>query len=578
MSRPPMKKRSRSTSVELPTQRPSTDPVSAYAWDVLKGKIVAGRLVRFACERHFRDLRDGHKRGLAWNPEAAQHAIDFNRFLRHSKGEWAGQPIILSPWQQFIHGSVFGWMRADGLRRFRVAYLELGRKNGKSTVAAAVALQGLMGDKEPGSEVFSAATKRDQARLVFDEARRMVLGSPRLKSSVRVLQRVLVHEPSGSNFIPLSSDERTLDGLNPHFVIIDELHRHKSRAVLDVLDTAMGSRRQPLLWIITTAGSSDTQTVYAAETTYAAQVLDGSVKDDSYFAYIATLDPEDRWDDPKVWIKANPNLGISVKMDDLRRQALKASRSPPSLIAFKRLRLNMRTSDSAQAIDMAVWRKNSGGPFDPAELQGRPFYGAFDLSSRIDLSAWVKLFPPRDEERTWKVVCRFWMPGDTVQDKSDRDRVQYQRWIDEGLIDATGGNVIDHNEIQRVILEDCRLHEPRAIAYDRWNAVQLAVALENNGLPVFEFAQNVRNYSAPTKQLEAMLLSEQLDHGDNEVLAWMASNLHVVLHENDNLMPSKKNSTSRVDGIVSLIMCIAKSMEDEDIEGIDRFLSGPVTG
>jgi phage terminase large subunit-like protein len=573
-----MKKRSRSTSVELPTQRPSTDPVSAYAWDVLKGKIVAGRLVRFACERHFRDLRDGHKRGLAWNPEAAQHAIDFNRFLRHSKGEWAGQPIILSPWQQFIHGSVFGWMRADGLRRFRVAYLELGRKNGKSTVAAAVALQGLMGDKEPGSEVFSAATKRDQARLVFDEARRMVLGSPRLKSSVRVLQRVLVHEPSGSNFIPLSSDERTLDGLNPHFVIIDELHRHKSRAVLDVLDTAMGSRRQPLLWIITTAGSSDTQTVYAAETTYAAQVLDGSVKDDSYFAYIATLDPEDRWDDPKVWIKANPNLGISVKMDDLRRQALKASRSPPSLIAFKRLRLNMRTSDSAQAIDMAVWRKNSGGPFDPAELQGRPFYGAFDLSSRIDLSAWVKLFPPRDEERTWKVVCRFWMPGDTVQDKSDRDRVQYQRWIDEGLIDATGGNVIDHNEIQRVILEDCRLHEPRAIAYDRWNAVQLAVALENNGLPVFEFAQNVRNYSAPTKQLEAMLLSEQLDHGDNEVLAWMASNLHVVLHENDNLMPSKKNSTSRVDGIVSLIMCIAKSMEDEDIEGIDRFLSGPVTG
>jgi phage terminase large subunit-like protein len=170
------------------------------------------------------------------------------------------------------------------------------------------------------------------------------------------------------------------------------------------------------------------------------------------------------------------------------------------------------------------------------------------------------------------------MPGDTVQDKSDRDRVQYQRWIDEGLIDATGGNVIDHNEIQRVILEDCRLHEPRAIAYDRWNAVQLAVALENNGLPVFEFAQNVRNYSAPTKQLEAMLLSEQLDHGDNEVLAWMASNLHVVLHENDNLMPSKKNSTSRVDGIVSLIMCIAKSMEDEDIEGIDRFLSGPVTG
>jgi phage terminase large subunit-like protein len=562
----------------LPTYRPSTDadPVSAYAWDVVKGKIITGRLVRLACERHFRDLIDGHKRGLVWRPDVAIHSIDFCRFLLHSKGEWAGRPVKLEPWQKFIHGSVFGWLRKDGLRRFRTVYEELGRKNGKSTSAAAVALKGLCADKEPGAEVYSAATKRDQARLVFDEARRMVQRSPRLSKQVQVLQRVLAVNETLSSFVPLSADERTLDGLNPHFVVIDELHRHKSRAVLDVLDTAMGSRRQPLIWIITTAGDDNPESVYAAETTYASQVVEGTIKDDSYFAYIATLDPGDAWDDPKVWIKANPNLGISVKMDDLRRQALKASRSPPALVAFKRLRLNMRTSDATRAIDMEVWHRNTSGAWDPAELMQRPFYGAIDLSSRIDLSAWVKLFPPIEGERLWKIVPRFWMPADTVQAKSDRDQVQYRRWIDAGLIEITPGNVIDHSEIQTAVLEDCRLNEPRAIAFDPWNATQLAVALEGEGLPMFEFVQGFRSYNAPTKQLEAWLLSELLDHGGNEVLAWMASNLHVLTDKNENRMPSKKHSTARIDGISGLIMAIGRSMDVDDAAGLDGFLSSPI--
>ena len=350
--------------------------------------------MRLACERHFRDLIDGHRRGLLWRPDIANYAISFNHFLVHSKGEWAGKPVHLQPWQKFVRGSVYGWIRHGGLRRFRTVYEEVARKNGKTTAAATVALKGLVADNEPGAEIFSAATKKDQARLVFDEARRMVLRSAFLSSRVRVLTRVLAVEETLSSFVPLSSDERTLDGLNPHLIVIDELHRHKSRAVLDVLDTAMGSRRQPLLWIITTAGDDNPESVYAAETTYAQQVLEGTVKDDSYFAYIATLDKDDRWDDPTCWIKANPNLHVSVKMDDLRRQALKAARSPPALIAFKRLRLNMRTSDATRAIDMEVWHRNTSGPFDPAELMQRPFFGAFDLSSRVDLTAWVKLFPP----------------------------------------------------------------------------------------------------------------------------------------------------------------------------------------
>jgi phage terminase large subunit-like protein len=534
-------------------------------------------LVRLACERHFRDLVDGPKRGLEWRPDTAIHGIDFNRFLVHSKGEWAGQPVRLEPWQKFIRGSVYGWFLKSGERRFRTVYEEVARKNGKSTDAAAVALKGLVADDEPGAEVYSAATKKDQARLVFDEARRMVLRSPQLMRKVKVLTRVLAVDSSLSSFVPLSSDERTLDGLNPHLVVVDELHRHKSRAVLDVLDTAVGSRRQPLLWIITTAGDDNPESVYAAENAYATQVLEGLVQDDSYFAYIATLDKGDRWDDPKNWIKANPNLHVSVKMNDLRRQALKASRSPPALIAFKRLRLNLRTSDATRAIDMEVWRKNSLGPFDPAELMARPFFGAIDLSSRVDLSAWVKLFPPIEGEERWKVVPRFWMPSDTVEAKSDRDQVQYRRWIENGLIEVTPGNVIDHNEIQAAVLEDCRICEPRSIAYDPWNATQLAVALLGEGLPMFEFVQGIRSFTAPTKQLEAWLLSEQLDHGDNEVLAWQASNLHVQMDKNDNRMPTKKHSTGRIDGIVGLIMCIGRSMDEDDTAGWESFLGRPIT-
>jgi phage terminase large subunit-like protein len=533
--------------------------------------------VRLTCERHIRDLADGHKRGLTWRPDVAAHAIAFNDFLLHSKGEWAGRPVKLEAWQKFIRGSVFGWLRNDGLRRFRTAYVEVARKNGKTTDAAAIALKGLVADKEPGSEVFSAATKKDQARLVFEEARRMVLRSPMLSREVKVLTRVLAVDETLSSFVALSSDERTLDGLNPHVIVIDELHRHRSRAVLDVLDTAMGSRRQPLLWIITTAGDDATETVYAAENAYAMGVAEGVIKDDSYFSYIATLDKGDRWDDPKVWIKANPNLHVSVKMDDMRRQALKASRSPPALVAFKRLRLNVRTSDATRAIDMDVWRRNSGGPFDPAELMDRHFFGAIDLSSRVDLTAWVKLYPPIGEETRWKVVPRFWMPSDTVEAKTDRDQVQYRRWISEGLIETTEGNVIDHSEIQAAVMEDCRTAQPISIAYDPWNAMQLAVSLDNAGLPIFQFNQGVRFYSAPTKQFEAMLLSEQLDHGDNEVLAWMASNLHVLTYENDNRMPSKKHSVSRIDGITSLIMCVGQSMIDDGLEGIDGFLESPVT-
>lgn len=425
-----------------------------------------------------------------------------------------------------------------------------------STLLAGVGLLALVADQEPGAEVYTAATKRDQAKIIFDEAKRMVASSPELSEEVRRFRSNMAVDRTGSKFEPLSADEKTLDGLNPSCALIDEVHKHKSRAVLDVLDTAMGSRRQPILWQITTAGDDEPESVYAQENDYAIKVLEGVVQDDNLFAFITTIDEGDRWDDPIAWQKANPNYGVSVKPDDLKRQADKAKNSPSALVEFKRLRLNLRTAAANKFIAMPVWARNSRGRFDPDDLRGRSFYGAFDLSSKVDLSCWLKIFPPREAGERWRVVPRFWMPSDTVAEKSDRDRVQYQRWISEGHIEVTLGNVIDHQEIENAIEEDCRHFRPLAIAYDPWNATQMAVSLHGKGKPVHEFVQGIKSYTAPTKELEVWLLSDRIDHGDNPVLTWMASNLKVVRDKNENMMPTKAASIGRIDGMTSLIMSI----------------------
>jgi phage terminase large subunit-like protein len=567
-------------------KRPSSsdDPVSAYAWDAIKGKFPVCRLVRLACERHFRDIERGPRRGLKWRPEIAKHRIRFFGLLRHSKGEWGGQLVRLEPWQQFIIGSVYGWLRKDGTRRFRTVYEEIPRKNGKTFMIAGVGVAALVADNEPGTEIYSAATRKDQARLIFDEASRMVRGSPDLRGRIGVFKSNLSIDATASKFEPLSSDERTLDGLNPNVVLIDELHKHRSRGVLDVMDTAMGARRQPLLWIITTAGDDSPESVYAQENDYAIKVLERAVEDDSAFVYISTIDASDRWDDPKAWRKANPNYGISVKPDDLRRQANKAKNSPAAQVEFKRLRLNVRTSGTDQAINMDVWGRNSlcppgqrPGIYNASRtelLRGCRFFGGLDMSTKIDLSAWVKLFPPTKPGERWSVLCRFWMPADTVADKSDRDRVQYQRWIDEGWIEPTVGNVVDYTEVMHAITDDCRTYEAASIAYDPWNITQMATALNENGFPMIEFVQGIRSYTAPCKELEAMLLSDKLDHGDNPVLRWMASNLRTTKPDrNDNRMPTKGNSIGRIDGMCGLTMAIGRSMlTDDGIYGDGRGL------
>lgn len=544
------------------------DETTAYARSVIAGETIACRLAKLACKRHLADLKNGHRRGLRFDVAAAQFVISFfPEFCRHSKGEWARQPFHLAPWQKFIIGSVFGWKRADKTRRFRYVYEELPRKNGKSSLLAGVGLVLLVCDEEMGAEIYAAATKRDQARIIFDEAKRMVGASPDLAASVARFKLNLSVDLTLSKFEPLSADDRTLDGLNPHGLLVDELHRHKTRALLDVLDTALGARRQPILWIITTAGDDNPESVYASENDYAVKILEGTLQDDDVFAFITTIDRGDRWDDPKAWAKANPNLGVSVKFDDLARQARKAKNSPGAQNAFKRLRLNVRTSDVDRAIDMDLWRRNSGGKFDPDKIAGRPrCWAGLDLSSKIDISALVKLFEP-DANGVMRVAARFWMPADTIEARADKDRMPYRRWVEQGWIEATPGNVVDHKEIKHAVLADAQRFDITNVRYDPWNATQLAVELGDGGVEAVEFIQGLRTYSAPTKELLALLAACKLDHGDNPVMAVMASNLKCQTDKNLNMMPHKAHSIGRIDGMTALIMAIGGWL-DEMAQGV----------
>lgn len=559
---------------------PSGDLTTQYALDVVDGRMIAGPWVRKACERHLRDLETGTRRGLHWSWPHASHAIKFFRFLRHSKGEWRGKTITLEPWQAFFIGAPFGWLREDAasgrkLRRFKTSYGEVPKKNGKSTLLGGVGLYGLIGDAEPGAEIYAAATKRDQARIVFGEAQQMVLASPELRSRIRVLKSNLHVTDTYSKFEPLSSDANSGDGINPHFGIFDELHRVKTRALITVIEQGQGARLQPMMWIITTAGDETPGTPYDDEHEYARKVLSGALDDDQYFAFIASPDEDDAWDNPVTWRKANPNFGVSIKEHDLVAAAAKARASAQALADFKRFRLNQRSSDADAAIKLETWNANSaGGKLDLEALRGRTCHAAVDLSSKTDITALVLMFPPQEKGERTVILPRFWVPQEGVDERGFRDRAPYKHWIEQGFITATLGNVVDYRAILEVLVgnEETGVEGLKSmfdivdVAYDPWNAGTLVNDLQDEGLKPFEFPQRTSHYAYPTKEFMAMLLDHRFEHFGNPVLKWMASNLRLVRDHNDNPMPSKRKSTARIDGISASIMALGRMLSGEKRE------------
>lgn len=541
-------------------------PVTKYAQAVIDGKITAGRLVRLACERHFRDLEQADEKGLYFDRVAAERAIYFIEQLRHTKGEWAGQRIILSGWQKFCIGSLFGWkVKETGLRRFKVAYKQVGRKNGKSTECGGVGLYLFAADDEPGAEVYTAATKKDQARIVFDEARNMIKALPshyELRQITSVWTNMMQIMRTGSKMLPMSADDKTQDGLNPSGAIVDEFHAHKSRALLDVIDTGMGARRQPLIFIITTAGFDKKSACYE-QRDYATKILEGIIEDDSLFIFIAEIDEGDDPFDEKNWIKANPNLGISVKIEYLRSQAKKAREIPTFYNEFLTKHMNLWTDTETQWLKTEDWDA-CAHPVDLEMLKDRPCYGGLDLSSTTDLSAFVKVWPPFEDDPLWYVHGRFWLPSDDLRDRIRRDRAPYDVWAREGYLTLTEGNVIDHNFIQAAIEDDWDNFNIADIGFDPYNAAMIVTRLQDSGVEMVTFRQGYLSMSPAVKEAEAIILKKQLAHGGNPVLRWMCSNTVMTLDPAGNLKPDKAKSTQRIDGIVAMLMGIGRASVAEN--------------
>lgn len=537
-------------------------PAIAYAHGVLDGSIPACALIRQAVERHNADLEHGAERGLHFDRAAAQHVIDFFGFLKHSKGEWAGQPFQLSPWQVWLLWVLFGWKRADGLRRFRTAYIEVPRKNGKTTILAGIGLYLLVSDGEPGAEIYSAATKRDQAILAHSEATRMVKASPALRSMIEVYKNNLNIEVSASKYEPLGADADTMDGLNVHGALIDELHAHKTRDVVDVLETATGARRQPLIVEITTAGSDQTSICFEHHD-YSRKVLDGSIQDDTWFAFIAALDDKAEWSDPGEWAKANPNLGISVKLDDLQRKCERAKRLPAAQNAFRRLHLDQWTQQTDRWIDLGLWDENAG-VVDEAALEGALCYGGLDLASVSDLTAWVMAFPNEGDPDGVDIIARFWCPESKLADETNRYQAQYQAWAAQGLLQVTRGDAVDYAFVKRAVLEDAQRFQLANLNVDRlFQGYQLSQELADEGLEVFGMGQGFMSMAAPMREFERRLLAKKLHHGGNPILRWMADNVAVQQDAAGNLKPDKAASQGKIDGVVALLMALDRCMRQE---------------
>jgi phage terminase large subunit-like protein len=545
-------------------------PAMQYAADVRKGNILAGRLVKLAVKRHTKDLKDGHKRGLYFDEEAATHAIDFFAFLKHTKGALAGKTFELAPFQQFKLWCLFGWKNNDGTRRFKYAYNEIARKGGKTTEAAGVANYLLVGDGESGAEIYTAATKKDQAKIAFHEAQNQIRSSAQLKDYVGVHKNNLHILATSSKMEPLSSDSHTLDGLNPSGVILDEFHAHKDQGALyHVLKSATGSREQPLIYIITTAGFNKESACFKLRKT-CIDILEGRKVDDTMFIMIFTLDEGDDWKDEEVWIKANPNLGNSISMKYLRDEYNQAKNNPSEEVNFKTKNLNIWTDSSMAWINDDDWML-CNLPGDPDKLEGRVCYAGLDLASTTDVNAFVMVFPDEDGEY-FEVICHFWIPEIKAQKKADQ--VDYLLWANQGYVTLTDGNIVDHRIIERDIKRIIQNYHLQSLAIDRALAYTgLAQSLMEEELPLNNFGQGFVSMSEPTKELERKIQLKRINHFGNPVLRWMASNVELKLDPAGNIKIDKSKSSEKVDGMVALVMALGAFMtppESEDSVYLER--------
>ena len=520
-----------------------------YIDDVTAGKIIVCEHVANAVNRYLSDRANG----WGFSENYAQHAIDFIEQLEHSTGDYAGKPFKLEGWQAFIVWNMFGFLNPDGSRRFTRAYVEVPRKNGKSTFSSAVMLYGLIADGESAAQIYSAATKLEQAMMVFGESVRVCQNVGWLRDELSVNNstnnRRIVYGQSIYRPLEWSPDKQ--DGLNTHFAVIDEYHAHPNDGLYNVLRNSMGARRQPLLFTITTAGFNRESPCYKHRN-YCASVLSGAIKDDALFSVIYTLDEGDDWTDSKNWAKANPNWGVSVYPRQLEQALTEAKEFVHKEVEFKTKLLNVWTDTALTWITDSVWMDCT----EAGEVDGI-CYGGLDLASTGDFCAFSLYFPEYSAIRSW-----YFLPSEAAYRRKDAAGASIRQWIADGQIIATDGNVTDYSYIKAKVIELAQQYDIKDIAFDRFNASQLVIDLQNEGLQMFPFGQGFISMSSPTKELERLVKDAQLKHDGNPVTRWMMGNILLKSDPAGNIKIDKAKSGDKVDGPVSIVMALGTAMQD----------------
>lgn len=501
-----------------------------------------------------------------YNKDAADFAVSFIECLCHTKGTWAGKPFDLIDWQEKIIRDIFGILKPDGYRQFNTAYVEIPKKQGKSELAAAVALLLCCADGEERAEVYGCAADRQQAAIVFDVAADMVRMNPALKKRCKKIlasQKRLIYEPTNSFYQVLSADAYSKHGFNVSGVIFDELHTQPNRKLYDVMTKGSGdARTQPLYFLITTAGNDENSICYQVHQK-AIDIMKGRKHDPRFYPVIYGAGRDEDWSSPEVWKKANPSLGITVKMEKVKDAYNSAKENPAEENTFRQLRLNQWVKQDVRWMPMDKWDA-CAFPVDPNELRGRDCYGGLDLSSTTDITAFVLVFPPGDDSEGYTLLPYFWIPEDNVDLRVRRDHVPYDIWKQQGYLQTTEGNVVHYGFIEHFIDDLGKKYHIREIAFDRWGAVEMVQNLEGMGFTVVPFGQGFKDMTPPTKELMRLTLEKKIAHGGHPVLRWMMDNIYIRTDPAGNIKPDKAKSTEKIDGVVATIMGLDRAIRNED--------------
>ena len=494
----------------------------------------------------------------------ADRAVNFIECLCHTKGVWAGEKFELIDWQEQIIRDLFGTIKPNGYRQFNTAYVEIPKKQGKSELAAAVALYLLCADNEERAEIYGCAADRQQASIVFEVAADMVRLCPSLLKRCKILAATkrIVYLPTNSFYQVLSAEAYSKHGFNIHGVVFDELHTQPNRSLFDVMTKGSGdARTQPLYFLITTAGTDINSICYETHQK-AKDILEGRKHDSTFYPVIYGAEPEEDWTSPAVWKKANPSLGITVQIDKVKAACESAKQNPSEENSFRQLRLNQWVKQTVRWMPMEKWDACKE-TYGPEFLKGRVCYGGLDLSSSTDITAFVLVFPPTEDDENYYVLPYFWIPEENMERRINKDHVPYDIWYKKGYLNATEGNVIHYAYIEQFIDDLGKIYNIKDIAYDRWGAVQMSQDLDNLGFTIVPFGQGFRDMSPSTKELMNLVLSQKIKHNGHPVLRWMMDNVCIRTDPAGNIKMDKSKSTEKIDGAVALVMALDRAIRNQ---------------